>query len=485
MILFPAIDIRDGKCVRLIQGNYDKEIIYGDSPTDMALEWEKQGAQFIHIVDLDGAKTGNSSNKKAIQAIAKAVSIPIQVGGGIRSMEMIDGHIKSGVNRVIIGTAAITNPTFLKEAVEKYGDKIAVSIDARGGMVATDGWTETTDKKAIDLLKELEEIGLKTVVYTDILKDGMMQGPNFEELKAIDEACSIDIIASGGVSTEENIKKLREMNLYGAIIGKALYDGNLSLVNLMETNRLAKRRIIPCLDVDKGKVVKGQKFENIKEVADPLELAKKYMADGADELVFYDITAFTEKRTAFTEIIEKIAKEVSIPFTVGGGIRSLEDIQKVLDAGADKVSINSAAIENPEFIAQAAEKFGCERIVLGIDVKKMGPSKWSIFNKGGQQDTGMDAISWAVRCADLGAGEIVVNSIDGDGEKQGYDLELTRAISEAVSIPIVASGGAGTKEHFYEALTEGKASAALGASVFHFDEIKIADLKDYLNESIS
>lgn len=484
MILFPAIDIRDGKCVRLIQGNYDKEIIYGDSPTDMALEWQKQGAEFIHIVDLDGAKTGNSLNKDAIQAIAKAVTIPIQVGGGIRNMEMIDGHIDSGVNRVIIGTAAITNPEFLKEAVNKYGDKIAVSIDARGGMVATDGWTETTDTKAIDLLKELEQIGVKTVVYTDILKDGMMQGPNFEELKAIDEACDIDIIASGGVSTEENIKNLRDMNLYGAIIGKALYDGNMSLEKLMATDRLTKRRIIPCLDVDKGKVVKGQKFKNIKEVADPIDLAKKYVADGADELVFYDITAFNEKRTAFTDTIKEIAKEVSIPFTVGGGIRSLDDIQRILDAGADKVSINSAAIENPEFIKNAAEKFGQERIVLGIDVKKMGPSKWSIFNKGGQQNTGMDAIEWSVRCAELGAGEIVVNSIDGDGEKNGYDLELTRAISEAVSIPIVASGGAGSKEHFYEALTKGKANAALGASVFHFEEINIADLKEYLNTKV-
>lgn len=234
MILFPAIDIRGGNCVRLKQGDYNKEIIYGDSPTEMALEWQRQGAEFIHIVDLDGAKTGDSANKKAIQAIAAAVSVPIQVGGGIRSMDIIDEHIANGVDRVIIGTAAITDKEFLQAAVEKYGDKIAVSIDARQGMVATDGWTETTDTKAIDLLKELEQIGVKTVVYTDILKDGMMQGPNFEELAAVDQACAIDIIASGGVSTEENIAKLRNMNLYGAIIGKALYEGTLSLEKLME-----------------------------------------------------------------------------------------------------------------------------------------------------------------------------------------------------------------------------------------------------------
>lgn len=232
MILFPAIDIRNGKCVRLIQGDYDQEIVYGDSPTEMALLWETQGAEFIHIVDLDGAKTGDSPNQRAIQAIAEAVSVPIQVGGGVRSMEIIETHIESGVDRVIIGTAAITNRPFLEEAVEKYGDRIAVSIDARNGFVATDGWTETSETKALDLLVELEKIGVKTVVYTDIFKDGMMQGPNFEELQAVDEASPIDVIASGGVTTEEDIEQLEKMNLYGAIIGKALYEGSLSLEKL-------------------------------------------------------------------------------------------------------------------------------------------------------------------------------------------------------------------------------------------------------------
>ncbi|WP_186669718.1 1-(5-phosphoribosyl)-5-[(5-phosphoribosylamino)methylideneamino]imidazole-4-carboxamide isomerase [Sporosarcina sp. BP05] len=237
MILFPAIDIRDGKCVRLIQGDYDQEIIYNDSPTAMALEWEKQGADYIHVVDLDGAKTGNSLNREAIQAIAKSVSIPVQVGGGIRTMEIIDAHIASGVSRVIIGTAAIQDKPFLKQAVEKYADKIAVSIDARRGFVATDGWTETSDVLAVDLLNELEEIGVKTVIYTDILKDGMMQGPNFHELEMMDKASSIDIVASGGVSTEEDIVQLRELDLYGAIIGKALYEGKLSLEKVLGGQR--------------------------------------------------------------------------------------------------------------------------------------------------------------------------------------------------------------------------------------------------------
>ena len=243
---------------------------------------------------------------------------------------------------------------------------------------------------------------------------------------------------------------------------------------------MENKRIIPCLDIDKGKVVKGQKFQNVKEVADPVELAKKYVKDGADELVFYDITASTENRDLLVDLIEKIAKEVPIPFIVGGGIKSLEDIQNLLDHGANKVSINSIAIKDPSFIQQASEKFGSERIIVSMDVQQVGPSKWSIFINGGKVDTGMDAIEWAVRSEQLGAGELVVNSIDGDGEKDGYDLELTRTIAEAVSIPVIASGGAGKVEDFRTVLTEGKADAALAASVFHFEEINIADLKKFL-----
>ena len=243
---------------------------------------------------------------------------------------------------------------------------------------------------------------------------------------------------------------------------------------------MQSKRIIPCLDVDKGRVVKGKKFKNIEDVADPLALAKKYVEDGADELVFYDITASSENRPVFTKLIAEIAKEVPIPFTVGGGIRTLEDIQNVLDAGADKVSINSVTLDNPSFIEQAAKRFGSERIVLSMDVQQIAPSKWSVFARGGQKDTGLDAIEWAIQGEALGAGELVVNSIDGDGEKDGYSLELTKTIAEAVTIPVVASGGAGAIAHFQTVLTEGKADAALAASVFHYDEINIRALKDYL-----
>ncbi|WP_252502526.1 imidazole glycerol phosphate synthase subunit HisF [Sporosarcina sp. Marseille-Q4943] len=242
------------------------------------------------------------------------------------------------------------------------------------------------------------------------------------------------------------------------------------------------KRIIPCMDVDNRKVVKGKKFLDVVEVADPLELAKKYVADGADELVFYDISASTKNRGMFLDLIEEIAKEVAIPFIVGGGIRTIDDVEKILSIGGDKVSINSAALLNPELIREAAEKFGSERIMLSMDVKKTGPGKWSVFAKGGMEDTVLDAIEWAKQGEQLGAGELVVNSIDEDGVKDGYDIELYKAMAAAVSIPIVASGGAGKPDHFVDVLTEGKASAALAASVFHFEEIHIGELKTYLKE---
>src|SRR5699024_84033 len=234
MIIFPAIDILNGKCVRLIQVDYNKEVIYDDSPVDMAKQWEAKGAEFIHIVDLDGAKTGKSINEQIIIDIAKAVTVPIQVGGGIRSMDNVKTYLNSGVNRVIVGTAAIEDEAFLNEAVTTYGERIVVSLDAKDGYVATEGWTDTSDVRALDIVKDLEKIGVKTIVYTDIAKDGMLQGPNLEEQQAMNEATSIDVIASGGVTTREDVDNLKNLNMYGAIVGKALYDGKITLEELIK-----------------------------------------------------------------------------------------------------------------------------------------------------------------------------------------------------------------------------------------------------------
>ena len=241
------------------------------------------------------------------------------------------------------------------------------------------------------------------------------------------------------------------------------------------------KRIIPCLDVNQGRVVKGVNFVNLRDAGDPVEIAKAYDAAGADELVFLDITASCEERDTVVDMVRKVAACVFIPFTVGGGIRTVDDFKKLLREGADKISVNSAAIARPELISEAADKFGSQCVVVAIDARRREDgSGWNIYKNGGRIDVGMDAVEWAMKADRLGAGEILLTSMDCDGTKAGYDLELTRMIAENVSIPVIASGGAGTKEHFYDALTEGKADAALAASLFHYKELEIVDLKDYL-----
>lgn len=242
------------------------------------------------------------------------------------------------------------------------------------------------------------------------------------------------------------------------------------------------KRIIPCLDVDHGRVVKGKNFANIKDVDDPVKLGKNYSKLGADELVFYDITASSDERDIFIHTVENIAKEVSIPFTIGGGIRTVEDFRKVLLAGADKVSVNSSAVVNPSIISDGAKKFGSQCVVLSIDAKRNDKNSWDVYVKGGRENTHIDAIEWAKKGEDLGAGEICINSIDTDGVKDGFDLELIEKLNDVLSIPIIASGGAGKMEHFLKVLKCG-ADAALAASVFHFGEIDIMDLKRYLKDN--
>lgn len=242
-------------------------------------------------------------------------------------------------------------------------------------------------------------------------------------------------------------------------------------------------RIIPCLDIHNGRVVKGVKFVDLKDAGDPVEIARAYAMSGADELIFLDISATTDNRDINLDIMSKVAKAVSIPFAVAGGIRTLDDFRRVLAVGAAKVGINSAAIANPDILKEAADEFGSERVVLALDAKKRADGTgWNVLRNGGQIDTGMDAVEWALKATGLGAGEIILTSLDCDGTKDGYDLELTRAIAENVSVPVIASGGAGKLEHFYDAVTIGKADAVLAASLFHFKELQIMEVKRYLKE---
>ncbi len=243
------------------------------------------------------------------------------------------------------------------------------------------------------------------------------------------------------------------------------------------------KRIIPCFDVAGGRVVKGVRFLNLRDAGDPVELARVYDAEGADELVFLDITASPDRRKTALEMVQRIADQVFIPFTVGGGIRTPEDVRLMLESGADKVAINTAAVENPDFVAEASYRFGSQCIVVAIDAKRAGPGRWQVHTYGGTgggTPVELDAVEWAARCAELGAGELLVTGMDADGTRSGYDLELTRAIAEAVPVPVIASGGAGRLEHLYDAIVEGKADAVLAASIFHFGTYRIREVKQYL-----
>ncbi len=243
------------------------------------------------------------------------------------------------------------------------------------------------------------------------------------------------------------------------------------------------KRIIPCLDVHAGRVVKGVNFVNLRDAGDPVEIAAAYDKAGADEVVFLDITASSDARNTVVDMVRKVAEKVFIPLTVGGGIRTVEDFRALLREGADKISVNTAAIMRPELISEAADKFGSQCVVVAIDAKRRADgSGWNIYKNGGRVDMGLDAVEWAVKAERLGAGEILLTSMDCDGTKEGYDIELTRTVAEHVSIPVIASGGAGTKEHFREALTDGKADAVLAASLFHYKELEIRELKEYLRE---
>ncbi len=243
------------------------------------------------------------------------------------------------------------------------------------------------------------------------------------------------------------------------------------------------KRIIPCLDVHNGRVVKGVNFVNLRDAGDPVEIAAAYDRAGADEVVFLDITASSDARNTVVDMVRRVAETVFIPFTVGGGIRTIEDFKVLLREGADKISVNSAALMNPRLISEAAEKFGSQCVVVAIDAKRRADgSGWNVYKNGGRVDMGLDAVEWAMEANRLGAGEILLTSMDCDGTKAGYDLELTRTIARNVSIPVIASGGAGTLEHFYEALTEGEADAALAASLFHYKELEIRQVKEYLQE---
>ena len=482
MLIIPAIDILGGKCVRLLRGDFENSTVYSDDPVSVARDWERQGAPMLHVVDLDGAKSGKPANFELILKIVRAVGIPIEVGGGVRDLATLQKYLDSGARRVVLGTGAVNDEDFLKTALKKFGaEKIVVAVEIKNGKIATEGWQKSSRVQFDDFLLELKKLGVDTILFTDVSRDGTLTAPNFETAEGLVRS-GFTVIASGGISDAQSISRLASIGANAAILGTALYEKKITLRDALaaaNSNELTKR-IIPCLDVTDGKVVKGVRFEDLKDAGDPVALGKKYSEEGADELVFLDITASKDNRQTLFNVVKDVAKNIFIPFTVGGGLQNIDDIRTALLLGADKVSLNTSAIKNPDLISEAAAAFGEQCVVVAMDVKKIG-DKYKVFKKGGSVETELEAVAWAKEAVRRGAGEILLTSMDRDGTKLGYDLDITRAISEAVSVPVIASGGAGSLEDFKTVLTTGKADAALAASLFHYEESSVGKVKKYLS----
>jgi phosphoribosylformimino-5-aminoimidazole carboxamide ribotide isomerase len=489
MIIIPAIDIFDGKCVRLTQGDFGLSKTYNENPVAVAKEFERLGAQFLHIIDLEGAKERRPMNKEIILAIVKAVQIPVQVGGGIRSYDDAKVYLENGVARIILSSIIIENPKMLEKLVKEFGSsKIVFSLDIRNGQFASAGWKDLEKKSIADILEFIKTIRIKTIIVTDVAKDGMLEGPNLELMKQMLKE-KLEIITAGGVSSISDLLELKKIRIKSVIIGKALYEGKIDLQEALNFTKLVSnltKRIIPCLDVKDGKVVKGVRFRDHAVIGDIVELAKRYSDEGADELVFYDITASTEARTVSIDWVKKVSKVINIPFCVAGGITSVEDARKILQSGADKISINSPALENPDLINNLVKEFGSQAVVVGIDSLKEGDEyfvKQYTGDPDKTQSTKWLTFDWALEAQNRGAGEIVLNCMNQDGTRKGYDIDQLKVLSKLLTIPVVASGGAGSAEDFVKVFQETNVDAGLAASIFHSRKISILDLKNVLKEN--
>ena len=484
-MILPAIDLIDGQCVRLYQGDYAQKSVYSASPLAVAKEFAAAGCQALHIVDLDAAKAGNPINSALVLEIAQTVQVPVQIGGGIRDLATVAMYLENGVTRVIIGPAACEDGDFVRQAVEQFGsDRIVVSVDIKNGVISTRGWLQNSVLSIDELIGRLQVAGVRWLIVTDVSKDGTLSGANYCITSRF-VAAGFQTITAGGVSNSVDITELKKCGASGAIIGRGLYEGTITLADALaaatNTNALLKR-IIPCLDVKAGRVVKGTHFTQLRDAGDAVSLARHYSESGADELIFLDITATEQRRAAMQKLVRAVAAEINIPFTVGGGINSLQSIYELLAAGADKVSLGTIAVERPEFVREAAQQFGAQCIVISLDAKRQ-LDRWRLYTHGGKQPTAADAVEHARLMLNHGAGELLVNSMDRDGAKQGFDTQLLQAICNAVTIPVIASSGAGSAADFLKVFSETTVDAALGATIFHYNEVSINEVKTLLNNN--
>jgi len=489
--IIPAIDIKNRKVVRLYKGDFNKQTIFSQDPISIAEGFLKQGTDWIHIVNLDGALTSKFLEGVNFQVISRLIDFvknwggKIQLGGGIRDEKTFKLLSDKGVDRIIVGTLALKKVSLLKKLIRRYNETLTIALDVLDSKLKTQGWTKKSGMNLTSTFQKMQDWGANKFIITDINRDGSLKGPNFKLYNDINEYThkNTKIIASGGISKRSDIQKVLKIT-DGVIIGKALYHGKISknelknMIKIYRKTNLAKR-IVPCLDVKDGRVVKGINFSNLKDKGDPAKFAQFYNMEGADELVFLDISATIEERKMMFDVVRKVSENINIPFTVGGGIRTVSDAVKLIKAGAEKICINSAAVENPSIITKCARKLGSQAVMVAIDAKKQSNS-WKVYIRSGTKPTGLNAVKWAEKVVKMGAGEILVTSIDRDGTQVGYDLPLIRLISRKINVPIIASGGAGCLEDFYKAINAG-AEAVLAASLFHNNIVKINNLKRFLS----
>ena len=507
MQVIPAIDVLDGKVVRLKQGDFNAVTTFTDDPLTYAKKFEEEAANRLHLVDLSGSKDGKLNLLELIKKLSDETSLRIQVGGGVRSVADAELLIDAGADSVILGTVLFSNLQEAKKIVQKISTKRCIAtLDVRNNEVQIAGWEQGSGTSLFEACTLVQNLGIQTVLITAIECDGMEQGPNVGLYKEVSARFpDLQIIASGGVRNKEDIDAVEEAGCSACVVGRALLSGEIEYEALMPSLDCARDdtkeearddtknqddvsssdlcvRIIPCLDIKDGRTVKGTSFQDLRDAGDPVELTKKYCNEGADELVFLDITATYEGRDTVYDLVSRIANVVNIPFTIGGGVRTVDDAKKLLSAGADKVAVNSAAVKNPALLSDIASVLGSANVVCAIDAKRKGNS-WTVLSRGGRDDAGIDAIDWAKKAVKRGAGELLVTSFDRDGTGEGFDIDLLKAIKQEVTVPIIASGGAGDLRSFLDAVSIGKADAVLAASVFHFETLSIAQVKQFLFNS--
>jgi len=473
--IIPATDIIGGQCVRLTQGDYASRKTYYRDPLEAAFRFEEAGIRRLHMVDLDGAKASEPRNLAVLERIAARTSLEVQYGGGIKNREALHSVFDAGARRAICGSVAVRRPDLFAAWLAEFDPgRLILGADVRNGAVAIEGWLESSTLSAPELIGRFIPQGLTQVICTDISRDGMLCGPSaafYADLQG--RFPTVEITVSGGISSMSDIEELdRQGHRRQSPLRRAHHP--------QRPRAMLAKRIIPCLDIRDGQTVKGINFVGLRQVGDPVELGAKYAAEGADELVYLDISASEEGRRTFTELVARIAARIDIPFTVGGGISSVDDASRLLDAGADKITLNSAAVANPALIDAIAARYGSQFVVAAIDARTVD-GRWVVTTHGGRRPTQRELFAWAAEAADRGAGEILFTSMDHDGTKNGYPCDTFARLAE-LPVPIIASGGAGTADHIADVLTLGRADAALAASIFHYNEIPILVLKRELKK---